>query len=147
MKKVMQDLSKGGIELIESPPPQVKSGCLLIDTTVSLISTGTERMLIDFGRSGIVAKARAQPEKVAQVIDKAKTEGFITTLDAVRSKMAKPIPLGYSNVGVVRESFAEGFQVVIVLYQIVPMRMLFPHHVIYALRYQILFLMRLQALL
>ena len=70
----MQDLSKGGIELIESPPPQVKSRCLLIDTTVSLISTGTERMLIDFGRSGIVAKARAQPEKVAQVIDKAKTE-------------------------------------------------------------------------
>ena len=68
-------------------------------------------MLIDFGRSGIIAKARAQPEKVAQVIDKAKTEGFITTLDAVRSKMAKPIPLGYSNVGVVRESFAEGFQV------------------------------------
>ena len=110
MKKIMHNLAKGVTELVDSPVPQANTGHLLIDTTASLISTGTERMLVDFGKSGLLAKARAQPEKLAQVIEKAKTDGVMTTLDAVRSKMAQPIALGYCNVGVVRESHAEGFK-------------------------------------
>lgn len=110
MKQILQNLSTGQSELVEAPAPQVRRGSLLIDTTVSLISSGTERMLVDFGKSGLLAKARAQPDKVVQVLEKAKTEGVMTTLDAVRSKLAQPIPLGYCNVGVVRESRAEGFQ-------------------------------------
>jgi predicted dehydrogenase/threonine dehydrogenase-like Zn-dependent dehydrogenase len=110
MKQILQNLSTGESELVEAPAPQARRGSLLIDTTVSLISTGTERMLVDFGKSGLIAKARSQPEKVRQVLDKVATDGLMTTVDAVRSKLGQPVPLGYCNVGVVRESGAERFQ-------------------------------------
>src|SRR5690606_12280754 len=112
MKQVLQDLSAGTTELIESPSPVVRRGQLLIDTSVSLISAGPGRMLVDFGRSGLIAKARQQPEKVAQVLDKVRTDGLLTTLEAVRSKLGQPIPLGYCNVGVVRDmgEGVEGFR-------------------------------------
>ncbi|MEP3525442.1 MAG: bi-domain-containing oxidoreductase [Hyphomicrobiales bacterium] len=103
MKQVFQNLSNGKSELVEAPSPVVTSDTVLIDTTGSLISTGTERMLVGFGKAGLVSKARQQPEKVKQVITKAKTEGVLTTVDAVRSKLGAPIPLGYCNVGVVSE--------------------------------------------
>ena len=61
--------------------PQAKQGSLLIDTTTSLISTGTERMLVDL-KSSLLAKARNQPEKVRQVVDKVATDGLMTTVDA-----------------------------------------------------------------
>ena len=111
MRQVVQDMIKGVTTLIDAPVPLAATGHLLVDTSVSIISTGTERMLVDFGKSGLLSKARAQPDKVVQVLEKAKTEGVMTTLDAVRSKLAQPIPLGYCNVGVVRESRAEGFRV------------------------------------
>jgi predicted dehydrogenase/threonine dehydrogenase-like Zn-dependent dehydrogenase len=110
MKQILQDLSTGETTVVDAPAPQVRPGSLLVDTTVSLISIGTERMLVDFGKSGLVAKARQQPEKVQQVLDKVRTDGLLTTLDAVRFKLGQPIPLGYSNVGIVRESAAEGFR-------------------------------------
>jgi predicted dehydrogenase/threonine dehydrogenase-like Zn-dependent dehydrogenase len=103
MRQVSQDLRTGRTALVECPTPQVRRGHLLIDTTVSLISSGTERMLVEFGRGSIVAKARQQPEKVRQVLAKAKTDGLYATLDAVRSKLDEAIPLGYSNVGRVAE--------------------------------------------
>jgi predicted dehydrogenase/threonine dehydrogenase-like Zn-dependent dehydrogenase len=118
MQQILQDLGSGSTTLVEAPAPQVRAGCLLIDTRTSLISSGTERMLVDFGRAGMLAKARAQPEKVKQVLEKVRTDGLLTTVDAVRSKLAQPIPLGYSNVGVVRavgrgvEGFAVGDRVV-----------------------------------
>lgn len=110
MKQILQNLSTGESELVEAPAPQARRGSLLIDTTVSLISTGTERMLVDFGKSGLIAKARSQPEKVRQVLAKVATDGVMTTVDAVRSKLGQPIPLGYSNVGVVRDAGVEGFR-------------------------------------
>ncbi|WP_394199336.1 bi-domain-containing oxidoreductase [Litoreibacter albidus] len=109
MKQILQNLSTGQSELVEAPAPQTRNGSLLIDTTISLISTGTERMLVDFGKSGLIAKARSQPEKVRQVLDKVATDGLMTTVDAVRSKLGQPLPLGYCNVGVVRECRADGF--------------------------------------
>jgi len=109
MKQILQNLSTGRSEIIEAPAPQGKRGSLLIDTTISLISTGTERMLVDFGKSGLISKARSQPEKVRQVLDKVATDGLMTTVEAVRSKLGQPIPLGYCNVGVVFESGVEGF--------------------------------------
>jgi len=111
MKQIMQDLAKGHTSIVEAPAPNNAGGHLLIDTTVSLISSGTERMLVDFGKSGLLAKARSQPEKVIQVFEKVKTDGAMITLDAVRSKLGQLIPLGYCNVGVVGESRAEGFNV------------------------------------
>ncbi|WP_265529486.1 bi-domain-containing oxidoreductase [Sphingomicrobium marinum] len=103
MKQILQHLGSGKTELVECPAPKARGGQLLIDTSVSLISAGTERMLVDFGRSSLIAKARKQPEKVAQVLDKVKTDGLLTTMDAVKSKLDQPIPLGYCNVGRVRE--------------------------------------------
>ena len=94
---------------MEAPAPHARRGSLLIDTSVSLISIGTERMLVDFGKAGLIAKARSQPDKVVQVLNKVSTDGLMTTVDAVRSKLGEPLPLGYCNVGFVRESGAEGF--------------------------------------
>ncbi len=103
MKQVLQSLADGTTELVVAPAPKVKPGKVLIDTTVSLISTGTERMLVGFGKANMLQKARQQPEKVVQVIKKARTDGIMTTVDAVRSKLGQPIPLGYCNVGRVCE--------------------------------------------
>lgn len=112
MKQILQDLAVGTTELVECPSPGARRGQLLIDTGASLVSAGTERMLVDFGRAGLLAKARQQPDKVVQVLQKVRTDGLLTTVDAVRSKLGQPIPLGYCNVGVVREAGAgvEGFR-------------------------------------
>jgi predicted dehydrogenase/threonine dehydrogenase-like Zn-dependent dehydrogenase len=106
MRQVLQDLGSGSTVVVDAPAPAVRPGALLIDTTASLVSTGTERMLVEFGRAGLISKARQQPEKVKQVLAKVRTDGLMTTVDAVRSKLGQPIPLGYCNVGRVREAGA-----------------------------------------
>lgn len=113
MKQVLQSLKTGAIEVAEVPRPAVGRGQLLVRTRRSLISTGTERMLVEFGRAGWWDKARQQPEKVRQVLEKARTDGLWATLEAVQRKLDQPLPLGYSNVGVVEEVGAgvEGFAV------------------------------------
>lgn len=70
MKQIIQNLKTGETILEEVPAPQVKAGCVLIQTTRSLVSLGTERMLVEFGRANLIAKARQQPEKVKMVLDK-----------------------------------------------------------------------------
>jgi threonine dehydrogenase-like Zn-dependent dehydrogenase len=72
---------------------------LLIRTARSLVSVGTERMLVDFGKANLVEKARQQPDEVRMVLDKARTDGLVPTLEAVRNKLDQPLPLGYCNVG------------------------------------------------
>lgn len=113
MKQILQDLSDGETHLIEAPMPNCPSKGLLIVTSSSLISVGTERMLLDFGRSSYLQKARQQPEKVKEVIEKIKTDGLFTTLDAVKSKLSEPLKCGYCNVGAVQAVGADvsGFQV------------------------------------
>ncbi len=103
MKQILQDMAKGGTTLAISPVPQVSQGHSIVDTTVSLISAGTERMLVDFGKASMIDKARQQPDKVKMVLGKVQTDGLLTTVDAVRSKLAQPLPLGYCNVGIVNE--------------------------------------------
>ncbi len=83
----------------EVPVPQVKSGYVLIQTTRTLVSLGTERMLVEFGKANLIDKARQQPDKVKQVLDKIKTDGLQPTLEAVFNKLGQPLPLGYCNVG------------------------------------------------
>jgi predicted dehydrogenase/threonine dehydrogenase-like Zn-dependent dehydrogenase len=99
MRQIIQDLKDGATILEEVPAPIVKSGEVLIQTTRSLVSLGTERMLVEFGKAGIIAKARQQPERVKMVIDKARTDGIKPTLTAVFNKLGQPLPLGYCNVG------------------------------------------------
>jgi predicted dehydrogenase/threonine dehydrogenase-like Zn-dependent dehydrogenase len=103
MRQILQSLSTGVTELVDVPCPSVASGQVLVRTRVTLVSAGTERMLVEFGKAGLIEKARQQPEKVRQVLDKIKTDGLIPTLTAVRSKLDQPIPLGYCNVGTVLE--------------------------------------------
>ena len=101
MKQIIQDLKSGHTILEEVPVPQVKAGSVLIRTTRSLVSLGTERMLVEFGKANLIDKARQQPDKVKQVLDKIKTDGLIPTLEAVFNKLGQPLPLGYCNVGVI----------------------------------------------
>ncbi len=81
------------------PAPQVRRGHILIQTTRSLVSAGTERMLVEFGRANLFQKARQQPDKVKQVLGKIKADGLKPTLNAVFNKLGQPLPLGYCNVG------------------------------------------------
>lgn len=113
MKQILQDMANGGTTVTEAPVPQCSKGHLLISTTTSLISAGTERMLVGFGKASLIDKARQQPEKVKMVLEKVQTDGLLTTYDAVKSKLAQPLALGYCNVGVVHEVGVgvDGFQV------------------------------------
>jgi predicted dehydrogenase/threonine dehydrogenase-like Zn-dependent dehydrogenase len=108
--QILQSLSDGETSLVEVPCPAVQPGSLLIASRNTLVSSGTERMLVDFGKAGYLEKARQQPDKVKQVVDKARTDGIFTTIDAVRSKLDQPLPLGYCNAGVVLESGVAGFE-------------------------------------
>lgn len=101
MKQVMQDLAQGATFLIDTPVPQVPATGVRVVARASMISAGTERMLAEFGKASLISKARQQPDRVKQVLQKMGTDGVFATLDAVRSKLAQPLPLGYSHVGVV----------------------------------------------
>ncbi len=99
MKQIIQSFKTGETVLEEVPAPIVKKGCVLIKTTRTLVSVGTERMLVEFGRANLFQKARQQPDRVKQVLNKIKTEGLKPTLTAVFNKLGQPLPLGYCNVG------------------------------------------------
>jgi predicted dehydrogenase/threonine dehydrogenase-like Zn-dependent dehydrogenase len=103
MKQVLQSLSTGATEIHEVPAPEAGRGEILIRTRASLVSTGTERMLLEFGKAGWLGKARRQPDKARMVLEKVSTDGLMPTMEAVFAKLDKPMPLGYCNVGVVME--------------------------------------------
>lgn len=99
MKQIIQNLKNGNTILEDVPAPEIRAGSVIIRTTHSLVSLGTERMLVEFGKANLIQKARQQPEKVKQVLDKIKTDGLMPTLEAVFNKLEQPLPLGYCNVG------------------------------------------------
>jgi len=103
MKQIIQSFKTGETILEEIPRPLVRKGHVLIQTHRSLVSLGTERMLVEFGRSNLLEKARQQPDKVKQVLDKIKSDGLIPTLEAVFTRLGEPLPLGYCNAGEVLE--------------------------------------------
>ena len=106
MKQIIQNFKTGETSLEEIPVPQPGSGKLLIRTTHSLVSLGTERSLVEFGKANLVQKARQQPDKVKQVLDKVKAEGLLPTLENVFKRLDEPLSLGYCNVGTVVETGA-----------------------------------------
>lgn len=99
MKQILQSLKTGATAVAEVPVPSVGRGQLLIATSCTLVSAGTERMLVEFGKAGWIDKARQQPDKVRMVLDKIKTDGLIPTVETVFNKLDQPLPLGYCNVG------------------------------------------------
>ncbi len=99
MKQVFQSLKDGQVSLGDVPIPTVKAGYVLIRTTKSLISSGTEKTLLNFGRSNYLSKALQQPDKVKQAIDKIKTDGIMSTYESISNKLNEPMEIGYCNVG------------------------------------------------
>ena len=100
---VLQDLARGDTWLEQVARPSIGPAEVLVATGASVVSPGTERMLADFGRASLLGKARSQPHRVAEVLDKARTDGIGPTVSAVRSQLAQPIALGYSSAGTVVE--------------------------------------------
>jgi predicted dehydrogenase len=113
MKQVIQSFKHGATEVAEVPCPVARPGHLLIRSSRTLVSVGTERMLVEFGRAGWIEKARQQPDKVRMVLDKIRTDGLLPTIEAVFNKLDQPFPLGYCSVGVVMEvgKDVDGFSV------------------------------------
>ena len=99
MKQVIQSRRTGKLALKDVPAPKVRSGHLLVRTRASLISAGTERMVIDFARKNLAAKAQARPDLVKKVLDKAKKEGLWNTWKTVMARLDESLPLGYSAAG------------------------------------------------
>ncbi len=99
MKQILQSFKTGETILEEVPVPNVGRGSVLIQTSNSLVSLGTERMLVEFGKASLLQKAHQQPDKVKQVLDKIKTDGLLPTMEVVFNKLGQPLPLGYCNVG------------------------------------------------
>lgn len=111
MLHVLQSLRSGATELVDVPIPRATASSIVVETRASVVSPGTERMLVEFGRANWIEKARSQPDRVNDVLNKMKSEGILSTLEAVNAKLDSPIPLGYCQAGVVREvgQFVDGF--------------------------------------
>src|SRR5438045_3225166 len=103
MKQVIQSARTGELEVLEVPAPQVSPGGILVRTRASLVSAGTERSMTAFAQSSLLEKARARPDLVRQTIEKARRDGVLDTIDAVRNRLEQPMPLGYSAAGEVVE--------------------------------------------
>ncbi|MFN7035324.1 MAG: bi-domain-containing oxidoreductase [Bellilinea sp.] len=101
MKQLLQNLRDGKAVVVEVPLPTPKPGSALVRNAVSLISAGTERMVVDFAGKSLLGKARSRPDLVRQVLDKARREGVLTTLEAVFNRLDQPMALGYSSAGTV----------------------------------------------
>lgn len=101
MKQVVQEMRSGATRVVEVPVPSPGPGAALVRTAASVVSAGTERMLVEFAAQGWIGRARARPDLVRQVLDKVRREGLITTLTAVQNLLDQPLPLGYSSAGVI----------------------------------------------
>ena len=111
MKQIFQDLQSGETRVEKVLCSQSAPDQLLISSVKSLLSVGTERMLVDFGKANLVEKALLQPDKARQALEKIGTDGLLPTVEAIRSRLDQPIPLGYSNVGIVSDNGGTSFSV------------------------------------
>jgi predicted dehydrogenase len=103
MRQLIQSYRTGEMKLEEVPPPGVRPGGVIVRTVRSLVSAGTEKMIVDLARKSLLAKARARPDLVRKVVQTARKQGLANTFRKVQSKLETPIPLGYSSAGVVVE--------------------------------------------
>lgn len=112
MKQILQNMRDGKTNVQEVPIPSVKRNGALVKTKASLLSAGTERMLVEFAEKSLVAKATSRPDLVKQVISKARREGLIPTIEAAFNKLDQPMPLGYSSAGLIQQTGCDlvGFQ-------------------------------------
>ena len=104
MKQILQSFKTGELWLAEVPAPLCRAKGAVVRTCASFVSAGTERMLAEFAKKGLVGKALQMPDQVKKVLRKMKTEGVFATLEKVQAKLDQPIPLGYSSAGMVEEA-------------------------------------------
>jgi predicted dehydrogenase/threonine dehydrogenase-like Zn-dependent dehydrogenase len=109
MKQLLQNLRDGKTTVVDVPAPSAQPGMVLVRTAASLVSAGTERMVVEFAEKSLVGKARSRPDLVRQVIDKARREGLFSTAEAAFNRLEQPMPLGYSSAGTIVE-LGEGVQ-------------------------------------
>src|SRR5262245_33510823 len=99
MKQILQSYRTGDLRVADVPAPRVEPGSLLILTAASLISVGTDRMMMGLAKKSLLGKAQDRPDLVKKVLDRVGREGIIATGQAVLEKLDHPIPLGYSCAG------------------------------------------------
>jgi predicted dehydrogenase/threonine dehydrogenase-like Zn-dependent dehydrogenase len=109
MKQLLQNMRNGNMVVGEVPIPSPRPATALVRTAVSLVSTGTERMVAELAEKSLAGKARSRPDLVRQMIDKARREGLITAAEAVLNRLDQPMPLGYSSAGTI-VALGEGLQ-------------------------------------
>ena len=109
MRQLYQDMRSGETRVVEVPMPVVRPGCALVQTAVSLVSAGTERMVVEFAEKSLLGKARSRPDLARQLIEKARREGLLPTLEAAFNRLDQPMPLGYSSAGTIH-ALGEGMQ-------------------------------------
>ena len=109
MKQLLQNLRTGETTIADVPVPSPRPGTALVRTAVSLVSAGTERMVVEFAEKSLVGKARSRPDLVRQVVDKARRDGLATTIEAAFNRLDQPMPLGYSSSGTI-VAVGEGVQ-------------------------------------
>lgn len=101
MKQLLQNLKSGKTSVEEVPVPTPQPGQALVRVAASLVSAGTERMLVEFAEKSLVGKARSRPDLARQMLDKAKREGILPTVQAAFNRLDQPLPLGYSSAGTI----------------------------------------------
>jgi NADPH:quinone reductase-like Zn-dependent oxidoreductase len=113
MKQLLQNMRDGKTIIADVPVPVPHAGQALVQVAASLVSAGTERMLVEFGEKSLLGKARSRPDLVRQVLDKAHREGLLPTVQAAFSRLDQPMALGYSSAGTIISlgTGMEGFNV------------------------------------
>jgi predicted dehydrogenase/threonine dehydrogenase-like Zn-dependent dehydrogenase len=103
MKQLLQNMRDGQTKVVDVPIPFIKKKTALVETSCSLVSAGTERMLVEFAEKSLANKATSRPDLVKQVLTKAKREGILPTIEATFNKLDQPLALGYSSAGTIIE--------------------------------------------
>jgi predicted dehydrogenase/threonine dehydrogenase-like Zn-dependent dehydrogenase len=101
VREILQSLRESRTGVVEAAAPRPRQGHVIVRTHTSVLSAGTERMLVDFAKAGLIGKARQQPERVRQVIDKVQTDGLASAVEGVRARLDEPISMGYASSGTV----------------------------------------------
>ena len=99
MKQLLQNMKNGKAEVVDVPVPLVKPGFILVRNRASVVSAGTERMIVEFAEKNLLMKAKSRPDLVKQVLEKAQREGVIPTLKSALNRLDSPMALGYSSAG------------------------------------------------
>ena len=99
MKQLIQSYKTGELGLFEVPAPICNENGALIQTSVSLVSAGTEKMIVDIAKKSLVGKAKARPDLVKQVVDKMKKPAvFLIVLSvAISNSQGKNLGQGHSS--------------------------------------------------